>query len=109
MLRATDSIEEDIRQLTHERTLVQRGLLEQGKALRQMDTPASPGVPFEDSGHAAGEDEAAAAAREASMSAGEERSLVVDQKEAGFALEMQIQIRRAEREGKRQVRRSDLA
>lgn len=74
-----------------------------------MDTPASPDVLIEDSGDAAGEDEAVAAAREARMSAVEERSLVVDQKEAGFALEMQIQIRRAEREGKRQVRHSDPA
>lgn len=78
-----DHIEEELSQLSHQRNLVQLGLVTARDTMTGFDKPA-PAV----SAGGGGSKKAMKAAAD---------------KELGFALEMKIQIKRAEREKKRQV------
>lgn len=73
---------------------MQKGLLRRGQGLQRTDVP-SPAL-SEGTGEGGGREEI-------------EQMLSMADKEAGFALEMQIQIKRAEREKKRQVRSTTTA
>ncbi|CAN0056570.1 unnamed protein product, partial [Choristocarpus tenellus] len=72
-----DHIEGELKQLTHQRDLVQQGVISNGQTLKSMDIPA---------GSTTNEDSRPI-------------NSMVD-KENAFALEMQIQLKRAEREKK---------
>ncbi|CAM9575237.1 unnamed protein product, partial [Discosporangium mesarthrocarpum] len=89
-MHEVDHIEDELRQLTHERDLIQRGLISGNQKLINIDTPptASPGGGnSEDS-------------RGGDTFGGESVVTRAD-KASAYALEMQIQIKRAEREKKR--------
>lgn len=76
----TASVEDQLRQLAHEREMLQNGLLKSGERLHEVDG----GSEAVDKGDTT-------------------QMLSIADKNAGFALEMQIQIKRAEREKKRNV------
>lgn len=94
-----DHIEDQLRQLTHERSLLQGGTLKRGQSLRTVDVPAVPTLAGGDGSGSLGGVSGIGGEGESE----EAKMLSIADKEAGFALEMQIQIKRAEREKKRQV------
>lgn len=93
-----DQIEDELAQLTHERHLVQLGLMDVGQTMLHTDAPPPP---VSQNGRN-GVDGAAAGGVVGKGGVGG-LSNVTDSV-ASYALEMQIQIKRAEREKKRQAR-----
>lgn len=99
-----DHIEEGLAQLTHERQLVQMGLVNAGETLRGLDVPAAAvsGKRKED-GDGDGDGGGGAGGDSRGVKAGETKIIGSTRSVEGFALEMQIQITRAEREKRKQV------
>eukprot|EP00752_Nemacystus_decipiens_P014642 g13039.t1 len=93
-----DHIEGELSQLNHQRNMVQQGLMKPGETMTGVDTPAPSvsAVGGTEGGGWGGRGGGDQALRDAA------------DKEIGFALEMQIQIKRAEREKKRQELEADF-
>lgn len=86
-----DHIEGQLSQLNHQRNMVQLGLMQARETMPGVDTPAPSGGGAGGSGGGGG-----------GVRGGDNVKDAAD-KEIGFAIEMQIQVKRAEREKKRQV------
>lgn len=97
-----EHVEDQLKNLTHERSLLQHGLLKSGEFLKDFDIPTSvKSATNASAGKVA--DGVSGGGRGSKEEDETKRMLSIVDKHAGFALEMQIQIKRAEREKRRQV------
>lgn len=95
----SDHIEGELSQLNHQRNMVQLGLMKAGETMTGVDTPAPPVSAVQADGRGGGRGGSGGG-----RGGGDTALRDAADKEIGFALEMQIQIKRAEREKKRQVK-----
>eukprot|EP00903_Cladosiphon_okamuranus_P006198 g6095.t1 len=102
-MKDIDHIEGELSQLSHQRNMVQLGLMKVGDTMAGVDTPAPPVSAVPPGGRGGGRGEKGGGRRGGDMTLRD-----AEDKEFGFALEMQIQIKRAEREKKRQELEADF-